>query len=85
VTPEKIPRPALAGHPWLAALAGGLLLAMSPGALAFDARAFGSKGDGRAVDSPAINAAIEAASRAGGGTVHLPAGTSAGLGEAPRP
>jgi polygalacturonase len=41
----------------------------------YDVRAFGAVGDGRAVDSPAINAAIEAAAAAGGGTVHFPAGT----------
>ncbi|HET9314228.1 MAG TPA: glycosyl hydrolase family 28-related protein, partial [Vicinamibacteria bacterium] len=41
----------------------------------FDVRAFGAKGDGIAIDSPAINAAIDAASAAGGGTVVLPAGT----------
>ena len=39
----------------------------------FDVRAYGAKADGKTVDSPAINAAIEAA--ASGGTVHLPAGT----------
>jgi polygalacturonase len=38
-------------------------------------RDFGAKGDGVALDSPAINAAIEAAAGAGGGTVTLPAGT----------
>jgi polygalacturonase len=37
-------------------------------------RAFGAKGDGKAVDTPAINHAIEAAASAGGGTVHFPAG-----------
>jgi polygalacturonase len=41
----------------------------------FDVRSFGAKGDGVAIDSPAINAAIDAASAAGGGTVVLPAGT----------
>lgn len=41
----------------------------------FNIRAFGAKGDGIAIDSPAINAAIGAAAKAGGGTVRLPAGT----------
>jgi polygalacturonase len=37
-------------------------------------RAHGAKGDGAAVDTPAINAAIEAVAKAGGGTVLFPAG-----------
>jgi len=41
----------------------------------YNVRAFGAKGDGRTVDTPAINKAIEAAAAAGGGTVHFPAGT----------
>ena len=41
----------------------------------FDVKAFGAKGDGKALDSPAINRAIEAAAAAGGGTVRFPAGT----------
>ncbi|HJQ31951.1 MAG TPA: glycoside hydrolase family 28 protein [Pyrinomonadaceae bacterium] len=41
----------------------------------YDVRAFGAKGDGKALDSPAINKAIEAAHAAGGGTVRFPAGT----------
>src|SRR5208283_2148092 len=40
----------------------------------FDVRAFGATGDGKTVDSPAINKAIEAAAAAGGGTVFFPAG-----------
>jgi polygalacturonase len=40
----------------------------------FNVRAYGAKGDGVAVDSPAINRAIEAAATAGGGTVIFPAG-----------
>jgi polygalacturonase len=46
---------------------------MSP--MQFDVRAFGATGDGKTVDSPAINQAIEAAAAAGGGTVVFPAGS----------
>jgi polygalacturonase len=42
---------------------------------AFDVRKFGAKGEGKNLDTPAINKAIEAAAGAGGGTVHFPAGT----------
>ena len=41
----------------------------------FDIRSFGAKGDGTTIDSPAINAAIEAA--ADGGTVVVPPGVYA--------
>jgi len=41
----------------------------------FNVRDYGAKGDGKTLDSPAINAAIEAAVRDGGGQVLLPAGT----------
>jgi polygalacturonase/lysophospholipase L1-like esterase len=41
----------------------------------YDVRAFGARGDGRAIDTDAINKAIAAASAAGGGTVSFPAGT----------
>ena len=41
----------------------------------FNVRAHGALGDGRTLDSPAINRAIEAAAAAGGGTVCFPAGT----------
>ena len=37
--------------------------------------AYGAKGDGTTNDAPAIQAAIDAANGAGGGTVYLPAGT----------
>ena len=43
----------------------------------YDVRAFGAKGDGKAIDTPAIVAAIEAAAAAGGGTVYFAAGTYA--------
>jgi polygalacturonase len=53
--------------------------AKSPAAAAtlgfFDIRTYGAVGDGKTVDSPAINKAIEAAAAAGGGTVLFPAGT----------
>jgi polygalacturonase len=40
----------------------------------FDVRRFGAAGDGRTLDTAAINCAIRAAAAAGGGTVILPAG-----------
>ena len=44
----------------------------------YNARTFGAVGDGKALDSKAINKAIETAANAGGGTVYLPAGAGAG-------
>jgi polygalacturonase len=41
----------------------------------FDVRAFGAVGDGNALDTAAINRAIEAAAATGGGTVIIPAGS----------
>ena len=43
-------------------------------AATYNVRDYGAKGDGVAIDSPAINKAIEAAAAAGGGTVYVPAG-----------
>ena len=54
-------------------------IAPMPGAGAgtvFDVRSFGAAGDGKTIDSPAINRAIEAAG-VKGGTVYVPAGTYA--------
>ena len=41
----------------------------------FDVRKYGATGDGKTVDTPAVNRAIEAAAAAGGGLVFFPAGT----------
>jgi polygalacturonase len=41
----------------------------------FNVRAYGAAGDGKQLDSPAIDSAINAASATGGGTVVVPAGT----------
>lgn len=43
----------------------------------FNVRTYGATGNGKTLDTPAINRAIEAAEAAGGGTVYLPAGTYA--------
>ncbi|HZQ93883.1 MAG TPA: glycoside hydrolase family 28 protein [Candidatus Sulfotelmatobacter sp.] len=40
----------------------------------YDVRAFGAAGDGKALDTPAINRAIEEAANSGGGTAYFPAG-----------
>ena len=42
--------------------------------LALDVRDFGALGDGRHIDSPAINAAIEQVAKEGGGTIVLTEG-----------
>ena len=47
----------------------------SKAAATYNVRTFGAVGDGKSVDSPAVNRAIEAAVAAGGGTVVFPAGT----------
>ena len=56
---------------------GGIAAAQSPVANSrvYDVTAFGARGDGRILDSPAINKAIETAAAAGGGTISFPAGT----------
>jgi len=40
----------------------------------FNVRTFGAAGDGKSLETAAINKAMEAAAAAGGGTVHFPAG-----------
>ncbi len=55
--------------------AAGLLHAAEPEPNVYNVRDFGAVGDGKNLDSPAIDAAINAAAKAGGGTVLLTAGT----------
>lgn len=52
----------------------GAALAQAGASSAFNVRAYGARGDGKTPDTDAINAAIAAASQAGGGTVLFPAG-----------
>ena len=52
-----------------------LLSVSTAWAQVYNVRDYGAKGDGKILDSPAINAAINAAADAGGGQVLLPAGT----------
>jgi polygalacturonase len=64
---------AVSAIPSLAASSKATAKPLSPSM--FDVRTFGATGDGKTVDSPGINKAIEAAAAAGGGTVIFPAGT----------
>ncbi len=60
----------------LLVLTCGVLQASEVGAKSeFNVRDFGAAGDGKNLDSPAINRAIAACAAAGGGTVVVPAGT----------
>ena len=52
-------------------------LATTPSDAIADVRRFGATGDGIAIDTPAINRAIDYAAARGGGTVLVPAGTYA--------
>lgn len=54
-------------------LAGGFHAAAVSGL--YDVRTFGATGDGKTLDTPAINKAIEVAAAAGGGAVCFPGGT----------
>ena len=56
----------------------GVSAAAAPGRTCsgeYDAKEFGAAGDGRTDDTAAIQAALDAAHAAGGGTVRIPAGT----------
>ncbi len=55
----------------------GLLLflfALTGQAKLYNIKDYGAAGDGKTIDSPAINRAIEEAAAAGGGTIYIPAG-----------
>ena len=43
----------------------------------YNVKEYGAKADGKTIDSPAINRAIQEAAANGGGTVYLPAGNYA--------
>ena len=65
----------LAGAALSAAPAVAAPAKASPAPAYFDVRSFGAAGDGKTLDTPAIDKAIEAAAAAGGGTVLFPAGS----------
>ena len=67
-------RAALLGVAAAAAMSPSIVRATGSLAGFHDVRDHGAKGDGRTIDSGAINKAIMAASRAGGGTVVVPPG-----------
>src|SRR5579863_1731394 len=55
-----------------AGLGPGVIRAQPPGGM--DVKTFGAKGDGKTLDTAAINKTIDAAAAAGGGAVYFPAG-----------
>ena len=55
-------------------LAAPQLLAQATRPTVYDVRQHGAVGDGKTLDSPAINSAIESAAANGGGTIYFPAG-----------
>ena len=62
-----VPAASLAG-------AGAQAASDAPAGAAFDVRKYGATGDGKTLDTDAVNRAIEAAAAAGGGVVVFPAG-----------
>ncbi|MGH9327548.1 MAG: rhamnogalacturonidase [Terriglobia bacterium] len=77
---EQVPAPRHHSHlvrPLAAAPPTSVARPLHPSAISgvYDVREFGATGDGKAVDTPAINKAIAAAAATGGGRVVFPAGT----------
>ena len=60
--------------PGTSTLAAQETAGLKPIGVPYDVQAFGAEGDGKTIDSPAINRAIDAAAAAGGGTVYFRAG-----------
>jgi len=58
-------------------LPAALVRAESPQDFWLDVRKLGAVGDGKSIDSPAINKAIDEVAARGGGVVHFPPGTYA--------
>ena len=52
-----------------------LVLPFTSQAETFNVKKYGARGNGKKMDSPAIQKAIDACHKAGGGTVLVPAGT----------
>jgi hypothetical protein len=71
--PPLQPRAGRAAGAW-ATRAGAPAGQRADAAGVYNVRAFGARGDGKALDSPAVNSAIDAAAAGGGGPVRIPAG-----------
>src|SRR5581483_6740142 len=65
----------LDSEPLAEQVTGGSSSGMDRGTRAYNIRDFGAKGDGKTLDTSAIQAAIDACYREGGGTVVVPQGT----------
>ena len=62
-------------HLWLVGLVAGLLTAGAAGAQTYSIKTYGAVSDGKTVATKAVQQAIDACNRGGGGTVDVPAGT----------